>query len=426
MNRNGRKKEAYTPSVENVQLNEQHLPLRLIAIAVLLAVSVLAFANGLNGLLTAGTGWQQVEADPALGATCAEEFVLNYEIGRSSEEPTLERKQLRALYTEMMQAAYKQFHTEVEFVDVGNLYSINHSPNQPVQVGGLLYAALEQLQRSGSRAVYLGPVYAEYWSLFCSESAEQAAALDPLSSPEQAAYFAQVCAFAADPQAAMLELQDNNTVVLHLSAEYLAFAEEYGVQNYLDFFWMKNAFIADAVADALAQKGYTHGYLASYDGFTRNLDADGRQYVVNLFGRPAGQAPVLAAKAQYAGPQSIVSLRAFPVSEGDQYYFAMPDGTVRTPYLDPADGICKAAVPNLMGFSAQAGCAELLLGLLPLYAADALPEDASARLEQLAQQGIATLYTQGERIVVTDRVGNAPALSEVYQSEALSFAVEEG
>ncbi|MCD8014832.1 MAG: hypothetical protein LUG99_16995 [Lachnospiraceae bacterium] len=59
--------------------------------------------------------------------------------------------------------------------------------------------------------------------------------------------------------------------MLFVSDDHLAYAEETGFLSYIDFFWMKNAFIIDYLTDTLIEKGYTQGASSSYDGFDRNL-----------------------------------------------------------------------------------------------------------------------------------------------------------
>lgn len=69
-----------------------------------------------------------------------------------------------------------------------------------------------------------------------------------------------------------VELLGGNQVKLSVSDDYLAFAEKNFISDFIDFSWMKNAFITDYVADVMIDNGYTLGSLTSYDGFTRNLD----------------------------------------------------------------------------------------------------------------------------------------------------------
>ena len=83
---------------------------------------------------------------------------------------------------------------------------------------------------------------------------------------------------------------------------------------------MKNAFIADYLADTLEAEGFTSGYLSSYDGFTRNLDRRRNEYAFNLFDRQ-GSDVNLPAKMRYTAPLSIVFLRDYPMGEQDKWHY---------------------------------------------------------------------------------------------------------
>lgn len=58
---------------------------------------------------------------------------------------------------------------------------------------------------------------------------------------------------------------------LEVSEEYQNWMAENGYETYLDFYWMKNAFIVDYLADLMIENGYIRGAISSYDGFNRNL-----------------------------------------------------------------------------------------------------------------------------------------------------------
>ena len=169
-----------------------------------------------------------------------------------------------------------------------------------------------------------------------------------------------------------LETLGDNRVRLTVSTEYLKFVEENETKTLLDFGWMKNAFIADYLADTLEAEGFTSGYLSSYDGFTRNLDRRGNEYAFNLFDRQ-GSDVNLPAKMRYTAPLSIVFLRDYPMGEQDKWhYYAFASGKIVTTFLDTADGLSKSACPNLVSYSGSLGCGEILMQTAPVFIADEL------------------------------------------------------
>lgn len=340
-----------------------HVGLR-VALAVLAAlVAVAAFGYGIQGVLNRNNGWQTVESYVD-GVDCSDDFTLQYYCGT-----TAEYKAVCALYTQALEQAYQLFYPE------GELDKLNCAPNQTVEVDPVLYRALELVQSTGSRCLYLAPVYVEYDRVFQCENEVEAAGYDPARDEATGAYTAQIAAFANDPAMIDLELLENSRVRLVVAAEYLDFAAENEIEEFLDFAWMKNAFIADYIADTLAEGGYTSGYLASYDGFTRNLDAS-RSYGFNLFDRQGNEVG-LPAVMSYTGPMSIVYLRNYPMSDADRWhYFTFSDGRIATAFVDPADGRDKSAADNLVAYSANVGCGEILLKLSSVYLADTLDEQA--------------------------------------------------
>ena len=303
---------------------------------------------------------------------------------------------LEQLYGKTVEDAWKLFFNEAGATDLAGIYAVNQHPNEEIEVDGGLYLALEQMVTSGSRALYLAPVYAEYDRVFYSESESFARDNDPGQNDDQRAYVQTLAEFATDPQAVQLVLSANNKVMLQVSQEYLAFAEENEVKYLVDFGWLRNAFIADYIASALTDNGFTNGYIASVDGFTRNLDQRGNGYSLNLFNR-RGDGIDLAAVMEYSSPQSLVFLRSYPMSNLDAHrYYSFADGRIVTSMIDPADGQSKTATDNLVSYSAKLGCGQLALSVMPVYVADAFSEVA---LNALTEQGIYSVWFSGGQIM---------------------------
>ena len=233
---------------------------------------------------------------------------------------------------------------------------------------------------------------------------------DPMKEPERQAMARETAVFCADPASVSLELLGENRVCLKVSQEYLAYAMEYGIDVFLDLGWMKNAFIADYMADRLVEQGFVKGYLASNDGFTRNVDVRGTDFTVNLFHR-VGNDIRMPATFSYGGPLSIVSLRDYPMSEQDKWnYYAYGDGTFTSVYLD-MDGMSRTSVDGLTAYSREAGCAETALKLAPVFLGEAF--DAMA-LEALSQEGILSVWFEGSSLISTDDARPYVIVDESY------------
>lgn len=386
MSKSGDRTPKFRP-VQRLQIPEINAKGRIVVIVMLLVIAAVALGVGFTSLLNKDSGWRQVEVTTK-EVNCSGDFVLNYHLGVSGTSATVENKQVTELYSDAAVSAYRIFNTAVSEEGLFNLAWVNAHVNQNVQVDPALYRAFAQIQKYGNRSLYLAPVYVEYDRIFLCEDEGEAMRYDPAQNEELVPYLAELARFANDPAMIDLELGEGNTVCLRVSDEYLSFAEEYDIDVFLDFGWMKNAFIADYIAGVLAENGYSSGYLSSYDGFTRNLD-EGQEYSMNLFDR-LDNLIYRPAVMEYTGPMSIVSLRNYPMGDADRWhYFSFSNGRIATAFVDPESGMDKSSTDNLVAYSQQAGCAEILLQLAPIFLAEEL--DVAA-LKELPQKQIDVIW----------------------------------
>lgn len=404
------RRQPYLPPVEKIELSSSHSMAKLAAALILLAVGVAAIAYGVSGLFSAQEGWQQIQASSDQ-VSCSGDFTLLYDIGGADRPATAEKKALVSLYTDACVRAYRAFDSGQLYDGTGNLASLNRSPNETVTLDEGLYAALERVQAAGDRRIYLGPASRYFENVFACQEDYQTADFDPRQNGDVAVLFQQVAAYAADSAAVDIQLLGGGEARLNVSQAYLAYAQEQEFDCFVDFGWMKNAFIADYLAEELARQGYTNGAISSYDGFVRNLDSRGGDFGVDIYDLD-GESLYRAAVMAYTGPMSIVTLRDYPAAEQDAgRFYTFSNGRTLCPYLDRADGLCRAAVSGLTACSDAMGCGELAMALGDVYIADSLDEAALAALEQA---GVHTLYCRDGRIVCS---GPAIVLQDVYSTE---------
>ena len=376
--------------LHHFELSGGNRTVRWVLIAILLVVGAVALTFGLLKALETPAGWQKVEG-PSAGLSCSHEFTLMYEFGAGERSATEERKMLQPLYAEACVRAWKLFYNEAGQTDVTGLYALNQKPNTQIQVDGHLYTALKQLVDNGTRAIYLAPVYAAYGNVFYSDDETLALESDPTTDPDTRDYVANLASFACDPETIQLQMHDQNQVTLFVSQEYLTFARENEVAYFLDFGWLRNAFIIDYMAKILVDNGFTNGYFTSVDGFVRNLDQRATGYSFNLFDK--GKA---VAVMEYPGAASIAFLRSYPVYQEDYgRFYTFSDGRTVTSLIDPGDGQCKAALDQIVTYSREKGCAELAMSMLPVYVTEDLDE---LLLSELTQQGIYSLWFAGTQL----------------------------
>ena len=361
----------YLPPVIKINLSEGNMPLRLIALVVVLAIAFTAFGVALREIFTTEPGWKAIECYTEEIAYSAD-ISLQYYLGGEDVNATSQERSLNAVYGEAMADAYRIFNSEVLTEDNYNIPYLNAHPNEVVTVDPALYAAFELLEEAGVRFGYMAPINVEYKAVFLSQNDVEAIGYDPMKDSVLAEYVREVASVIADPQMVTLELLGNDQVCLKVSEEYLAFSENNGIESVLDLGWMTNAFVVDYVADRLIESGHTSGYLVSYDGFTRNLGGVADEFALNILSRKGVEAR-MAGTLTYSGATSLAVFRDYPLTAADGWhYYRYEDGSVTSAYLDPADGLSKAAVTDLMVYSHELSCAELMVRAAQAFIADSL------------------------------------------------------
>ena len=408
MKREARYKKPLTgPTIQKIEINEKNKGRRLLAAVLFLALGAATIAYGFLQLVTGSSGWQEIEANSGQ-VTAAEDFVLSYNLGAAGAAASVESRALTRLYTDAARMAYCLFTADEEIEGVSNVWAVNRHPNEELTVDPALYAAFRLVQASGDRTLYLAPAYELYDDVFLAVDDAYARELDPRYNADMAAYFSRVAAYANDPDSIDVELLDNSRIRLKVSAEYLAYAGENDIERFIDFAWMKNAFIADYLAERLMGEGYTLGSLSSLDGFTRSL-GDGISFSLNLYDKG-----VPAAVLTYDQATATVTLRGYPAGNTDALRFYLyRDGEIRTPYLG-ADGLDHAAMDDLTAYSREQGCAAILLSLIPAYVRDT-PDTAA--LKSLADHGIYALWCEDNSIHHTEAEATLTDVNPAYTTQ---------
>ena len=357
--------------VIRAEVNDKNRTLRIIVAVVLLVIGAIAITSGVMSLLNKDVGWQSVDITTE-ERSCSESFLLQYNFGGTGAEATAINKKLEQAYGAACVKAYQLFTPDEEIAGLNNIYYVNHNPNEIITVDPVLYQAFEKLE--GTSWLYLGPVYSHYYSLILNTDDSLVSEMDPATSQDAKEYVAKIAEFAADADMISLELLGNNQLILHVSQEYLDFAAAEEIDTFLDFAYMTNAFIIDYLAETLIQQDLTEGYLVSADGYTRNLD-DTHKFSFNIFDRventiyPAGI-------MSYRGPISIVFLKNYSLAGSDAFYRASGDHIVHL-FADPQDGMYKTSRENLVSYSYDIGCVDVLLKMLPAFVGSdsSIPED---------------------------------------------------
>lgn len=401
--------------VIKAELSGKHVRMRIVVLILLLIIAGIAFTWSLLSYLSVDAGWVAIEADSSSELNCGSEFVFLYNVGASGVSASLEKKALISLYSESVQKAFQLFNNDIIFENVNNLAYINRHPNEIIQVEDVLYRAFSLLKRYDSRNIYLAPVYTVYDNLFSCENDSQIVEYDAYQNEELRAYFLKVVPYVQRAELIDIELLEDNQIILKVSEEYLSFARDNDITNYIDFFWMKNAFIIDYLAAVMVDNQYTLGSISSYNGFVRNLDKSELPYSYQLYHRD-DQTVFPAGRMQYSGPRSMVYLRDYRMTELDnQFYYECDNGDIRTALIDPLDGLCKSAVNELLFYSKDFGCAELLMKMLPVYITEEFREEA---LMPLAKERVYSVFCRNKAIYYNDK---ELSLVDLYDKDRVTY-----
>ncbi len=400
---------------KDVHVEMKHPVVRLIIVIVLFVFGIGMIIYGGIKVLERDQGWQEIKQNSASTDSAADEITFMYCLEGKSVRA--DYRELTLQYTEAAARYYQIFHPSKVYDGLSNLAKLNQNPNTELIVEPELYRAFEIIDSYNSREIFLTPIYELYDSVFRSVDDLEASFTDP-QSDENATFVTEAISYAKDPKHISLSLLGDNKVMLRVSEEYLAFMQETGGDAYLDFYYLKNAFIVDLLAEKFTALGYTRGFFQSSDGFVSCLDKTGELFSMPITDR-IGVDVYPAADLSYTGPKSFVILRNYGITDTQaDYYYRFQDGRFLSPYLDIADGENKTAINDLVVYGRK-NCSELLLQALPVYISDTLDEE---KIAEISQNGIYAVYTINRKINCTEL--NAEFLA-LYESGEIRYTVKQ-
>lgn len=387
---------------------------RLILIIVLLAALLVAAIVYLISKFNSDTGWRDVTVTASAGESAGIEFTFRYRIDRN--QGGRDFTAVQKAYTDACVRLYKIFDVNEAHEGIAGMYALNASNGERITVEPELYTAFEILEKSGFRGLYLGPVYQVYEDLFFAEDPLFARQNDPYYDTGTAAYIKELAKYCNNPAKIDLKLCGNNQVELQISADYRVFAKMYGISVFLDFFWMKNAFVLEELTKAVQATGYLQGYIVSNaEGYVSCLDPSGEIYESGIYDRE-GNVISRAGTLSYTGPARIVTFLNYAEEETYEDYFYEYEGLkFATAFIDPKDGLYKSAANDLMIVTDTLTVPEILLAGADLFIAEELDEE---KIASYAEQGMEIIWCRDKVLTVA---GEGPEVSAVngYRLERL-------
>ena len=410
MSKNARDKRPYVRPVTRLELDTNNIKLRWILVAVFIVIGIVAFGIGLNEVLETEPGWQSIRSSSGQ-PNSGPEFTLMYDFSDLGAGASQVNKALETKYSQICEDAFGIFSPDISGAGLQNVWYVNTSPNREISVDPALYTAFALLERYGNRNLFLAPVYVEYDRVFRSESDPEAMENDPRNNQEVKAYVDELIGYTSNPDMISLDLLGENRIRLNVAQAYLDYAAEHGIEEFIDFGWMRNAFVIDYMAEQLIAAGYTNGYLSSYDGFTRNLVEADQSFRMNLFNLEGTDIHMPAAM-EYIGRTALVFVHSYPLHDLDQWnYYVYEDGSILTSMIDPTDGVSKSALNNMVSYSKDFGCAEILLNVIPVYLAEHFETD---EVNALTEENIFSIWFDGGNLYY-----NEPSVNvELFENEA--------
>lgn len=400
-----KKEEIY--ELKNIENPKKRL--RIVILLLLLAVGF--FSYGIISFLSRQSGWEQIytnENTPVSG-----EFNLQYNLGKNANA---DFRRVTLVYTDAMKKAYGVFGMEESQV-YKNVFYINQNPNREIEIEPELYNVFEQFAQHDNRSYLLAPIYSEYDKLFmCSEDYETVE-LNPFNNTELQKYFSEVLNFVHDSNHVELQLKGNNRVELFISDEYLKFAEANGIEKYIDFYWYRNAIITDLVAAELRNNGLTKGYITSNDGYAVRLDDSGDVFSTYVYDRE-GNVIRDVATMDYDKPLSMVSYHSYSLNDSlTDYYYQYSNGNTVNGYVDYNDGLSRSALNDLVVYSYDSSCLDIVLNSAECYITDIFLSDVTDRLKD---SGIYSVYTINREIYHND---SRVKLKDLFDKNGIKYTL---
>lgn len=401
MKRYARNKNLLNPKpVEQIEVQQKHVKLRVVAFVCFIALAIACFAIVLSLLLKVEAGWVSISVNTD-SANASGEFVFSYYFDKSQDKHY--RSAVQQKYTDASVYAYNVFCQSEQLGGLNNLHYLNAHPNEEMQIPELLYGAIKAFEDAESRFLYYAPIYERYDALISMTNDYDAALCDPTKNDDVKKYVEKMIEFAKSETHVKVELLENNTVKLVVSDEYRnAFGDM--TSTYIDFSWTKNAFVVDYIAENMIASGYSCGVISSYDGFTRNLD-DAQDTlnanIIDVTTSENGKKSIAhVATISYTQKTSVVMLKSYPISSSEDGFYIYEDGSVRSRFVSMQDGMNASAISMFTAYSQSKSCADITLNIIPVYLAQTLDKDA---LKAIKADGIFSLYCENNKVCCNDK-----------------------
>ncbi|MBP5343319.1 hypothetical protein J6Y73_05280 [bacterium] len=388
--------------VKKIELNEKHIPLRVVLLIVVIIIAITAFGIFFSSLLSADPGWMVIEEINTNYPSIGQDFILNYNVPK--KDSTLMKKKVQGIYSDLVEKPLILFDTLNDYEGYINLKYINEHPNEIIEVDSLLYNSFKKINEYGNKTIFLGPVYSQYRSLFTSLNNTEAYEFDAKYNDSMKEYFSTICTYLENNKI-NIELFENNKIRLNVLDDYLTYSEENNITDYLDFWTLKNAFVSDYIVDNLFENGITDFILSSNDGYNYVVGVT-EEVAIEVWQKTKKQKN-LVGRLTFSGTKAFVNYSDSPLDINEDNYYVYYDKDDKTNdilditsrYIDPSDGIAKEASKIYYACSSTLGSADVALSIIDIYTRNNID---TSKVSEILENGIYSLYLDASLNVISN------------------------
>ena len=340
-------------------------------------------------------------------ANYKDEYEMKYNLTGSRHDATYIKKEVTKMTNSHLDLCVKLFDSVNLYDDLVNVAYINNHINESIKVNDALYNAFKMINDNKSREIFFGPIFEYNDKIFSLDNDDEVKKIDYNYNSEMYNYLTSVYKFKNDSNAINIELLDDYVIKLNVHENYVNYLKENNSKRYIDFGYLKNAFIVDSVANHLSERGFREGYLMSSDGYLRVFNNKiSRDYDIYDYDKEN----INIANITVVG-KSVVNVNKY---RNKRYIYS--DGRVINNYINPKALGSDLTMNTIVCYSGL-GCSEMLLKM------EGLMYTAISNYSSLSTNGINTIYLDGKNIKYNDSslVFNMILVNDKYEYKKVAL-----
>ncbi len=337
----------------------------------------------------------------------SDEYEMKYNLTGSRQDATNTKKQVTKMTNSQLTLYNRLFDSVNLYDDLINVAYINNHINENIKVNDALYNAFKTINDNKSREIFFGPIFEYNDKIYSLDNDDEVKKIDYNYNSEMYNYLTSIYKFKNDSNAINIELLDDFVIRLNVHEAYINLLKENNSKRYIDFGYLKNAFIVDSVANHLSERGFREGYLMSSDGYLRVFNNKiSRDYDIYDYDK----ADINIANITVVG-KSVVNINKF---RNKRYIYS--DGRVINNYINPK-ALGSDLTANTIVCYSSLSCSEMLLKM------EGLMYTAISNYSSLSTNGINTIYLDGENIKYNDSslVFNMILVNDKYEYKKVAL-----